>query len=89
VASIAGRKKLAGDDGLLDSEHRFAKGKHHRNEELTANSRRCFAGAEERLEELAARGNVLGLRRDPDEAAAAPRARFCVAVGRERSAAEA
>jgi hypothetical protein len=55
VDSIAGRKKLAGDDGLLDSEHRFAKGKHHRNEELTANSRRCFAGAEERREELAPR----------------------------------
>jgi hypothetical protein len=39
--------KLAGVRGFLVSEHRFKKEKHHRNEELTANSRRCFAGAEE------------------------------------------
>jgi len=57
--------KLAGVRWLLVSEHRFKKEKHHRNEELTANSRWCFAGAEERREELAARGKALGLRRDP------------------------
>ena len=37
---------LAGDDGLLDSEHRFAKGIHHGVEQLTASSRRCSVGAE-------------------------------------------
>ena len=53
--------KLAGVRGFLVSEHRFKKEKHHQNEELTANSRRCFAGAEERREELAARGKALGV----------------------------
>jgi hypothetical protein len=38
--SIAGRNKLAGDDRLLDSEHRFAKGKHQDAEKLHANSPR-------------------------------------------------
>jgi hypothetical protein len=36
-------RKFAGDDGLLDSEHRFAKGKHHGVEELTASSPRRFS----------------------------------------------
>ena len=58
--AMATLRKLAGVRGFLVSEHRFKKEKHHRNEELTANSRRCFAGAEERREELAARGGLLG-----------------------------
>ena len=74
--SIAGRNKLAGDDRLLDSEHRFAKGKHHGVEELTASSRRCFSGAEERRVGLAACGKVLGLNWIPTVLAGAPRARF-------------
>jgi len=64
--SIAGRKELAGDDRLLDSEHQFAKGKRREGEKLTASSTRCFAGVEERRVGLTARGKVLGLRRDPD-----------------------
>jgi hypothetical protein len=61
VDSIAGRKERAGVDGLLDSEHRFAKGKHHGVEEPTASSTRCFTGVEERRVGLAAHGKVLGL----------------------------
>ena len=76
VAPLPGEKKLAGDDGLLDSEHRFAKGKHHGVEELTASSRRCFSGAEERRVGLAARGKVLGLNWISTVLAGAPRARF-------------
>jgi hypothetical protein len=57
VDSIAGRKELVGVDGLLDSEHRFAKGKHHGVEELTASSRRCSVGTEGQGAELAACGS--------------------------------
>ena len=45
--AMAGAPELAGVRWLLVSEHRFKKEKHQRDEELTANSRRCFAGAEE------------------------------------------
>jgi len=65
VVAMDRAPELAGVRWLPVSEHRFKKEKHQRNEELTANSRRCFAGAEERREELAVRGKALGLRRDP------------------------
>jgi hypothetical protein len=74
--SIAGRNKLAGDDRLLDSEHRFAKGKHHGVEELTASSRRCSVGTEGQGAGLAARGSRLRPGRDPTRADTVARARF-------------
>ena len=42
----------------LDSKHRFAKGKHHGVEELTASSRRCSVGAEGQGAGLAACGSL-------------------------------
>jgi len=76
VAQLPAEKKLPGKHVLLDSEHRFAKGKHHGVEELTVSSRRCFSGAEERRVGLAARSKVLSLNWISTVLAGAPRARF-------------
>ena len=65
VVSITGRQELAGDDGLLDSEHRFAKGKHHGVEELTANVPRGLARAERGRGGRVAAAECVLLRRDP------------------------
>jgi hypothetical protein len=54
VDSIAGRKELVGVDGLLDSEHRFAKGKLWDDEQLTATSPMHLVRPEVEQGELAA-----------------------------------
>jgi hypothetical protein len=68
--------EVAGDDGLLDSEHRFAKGKHRDEEELTTISSKRLVGAEKVQRRRAVMEARARARRDPVCALMAARARI-------------
>jgi len=61
VVAIAAAAKLAGARRSCEPVHQNLCRGHGKEEELTANSRRCFAVVEERREELAVCGNALGI----------------------------